>query len=85
MLHGNIPENPPEQQNLGGGGMGGQMGSALLAQLVNNPQFAQIKQVIRSNPAALQPILAQIQQTSPQLYAVIYLNKLVNCLKSVGF
>jgi hypothetical protein len=46
------------------------MGTALLAQLVNSPQFAQIKQVIRSNPAALQPILAQIQQTSPQLYSV---------------
>lgn len=29
------------------------MGTALLAQLVNSPQFAQIKQIIRSNPAAL--------------------------------
>ena len=35
------------------GNMSGQMGSALLAQLVNSPQFAQIKQIIRSNPAAL--------------------------------
>lgn len=47
------------------------MGAALLGQLVNSPQFTQIKQVIRSNPAALQPILAQIQQSSPQLYQVI--------------
>jgi len=61
------------------------MGTALLAQLVNSPQFTQIKQVIRTNPAALQPILAQLQQTSPQLYEVIYCNKLVNCFKSVSF
>ena len=47
------------------------MGAALLGQLVNSPQFAQIKQVIRSNPAALQPILGQIQQSSPQLYQVL--------------
>lgn len=33
--------------------------------LMNNPAFAQIKQLIRSNPAALQPILQQISQTSP--------------------
>jgi hypothetical protein len=43
-----------------------------LAQLVNSPQFAQFKQIIRSNPAALQPILAQIQQSSPQIYAVFF-------------
>lgn len=72
LLSGNVPENPPEPQNLGG--MGGEMGAALLGQLVNSPQFAQIKQVIRSNPAALQPILAQIQQSSPQLYNLIASN-----------
>ncbi len=33
--------------------MSGEMGTALLGQLVNSPQFAQIKQIIRSNPAAL--------------------------------
>jgi UV excision repair protein RAD23 len=71
LLNGNIPENPePRQQAQIGGG--GQMDSAILAQLVNSPQFAQFKQIIRSNPAALQPILAQIQQSSPQIYAVIF-------------
>lgn len=73
LLNGNIPENAPEQPQLGGQGMGGAMDAAILSQLVNSPQFATFKQVIRSNPAALQPILAQIQQSSPQLYAVFFL------------
>ena len=50
------------------------MGTALLAQLVNSPQFAQIKSIIRSNPAALEPLMGQLQQSSPQLYTVISLN-----------
>jgi hypothetical protein len=60
------------------------MGTALLSQLVNSPQFAQIKQVIRSNPAALQPILAQIQQSSPQLYTVIYDLMIVNRIEPIS-
>jgi hypothetical protein len=52
------------------------MGTALLAQLVNSPQFAQIKNIIRSNPAALEPLLGQLQQSSPQLYAVHFLFKI---------
>ncbi len=69
LLNGNIPENPEPRQapQIGGGGA---MDAAILAQLVNSPQFAQFKQIIRSNPAALQPILAQIQQSSPQIYGV---------------
>ena len=50
------------------------MDAAILAQLVNSPQFAQFKQIIRSNPQALQPILAQIQQSSPQIYNLIASN-----------
>lgn len=46
------------------------METAILAQLINSPQFAQIKQILRTNPAALQPVLAQIQQSSPQIYSV---------------
>lgn len=38
---------------------------------MNNPAFAQLKQVIRNDPSALQPILAQISQSSPELYAMI--------------
>lgn len=36
--------------------------------LMAHPSFAQIKQLIRSNPQALQPLLAQISQSSPELY-----------------
>lgn len=50
------------------------METAILAQLINSPQFVQIKQLLRTNPAALQPVLAQIQQSSPQIYALIASN-----------
>ena len=82
MLSGNIPENPPEPQQLGGGSA---METAILAQLINSPQFVQIKQLLRTNPAALQPVLAQIQQSSPQIYAVIFYLIQVNCLKPRSF
>ena len=81
LLNGNIPENPEPRQQAQLG-TGGQMDAAILAQLVNSPQFAQFKQIIRSNPAALQPILAQIQQSSPQIYAVILYVISANCIKS---
>lgn len=70
LLSGNIPENPPEPQQMGG--MGSAMETAILAQLINSPQFVQIKQLLRTNPAALQPVLAQIQQSSPQIYSVFF-------------
>ncbi len=85
LLNGNIPENPPEPRKQGGlGRFGGQMDAAILAQLVNSPQFAQFKQIIRINPAALQPILAQIQQSSPQIYNVILIIIIVYCIKSIN-
>lgn len=83
MLNGNIPENPPEPQQAGG--MGSAMETAILAQLINSPQFVQIKQLLRTNPAALQPVLAQIQQSSPQIYSVILLLISVNSLKPRSF
>lgn len=39
--------------------------------LMANPSFVQVKQLIRSNPAALEPILQQISQASPELYTLI--------------
>ena len=57
-----------------GNPMGGENGGNMLAAIVNNPQFAQIRQLIRNDPSALQPILQQIAQTSPQLYALIAQN-----------
>lgn len=46
--------------------------------LLSNPSFAQLKQVIKSDPNTLQPILAQLSQSSPELYAVLMNNNLVN-------
>ncbi len=81
LLNGNIPENPEPRQQAQLG-TGGQMDAAILAQLVNSPQFSQFKQIIRSNPAALQPILSQIQQSSPQIYAVLLYLISADCIKS---
>ena len=50
----------------------GDMAQHVLAGIVNNPQFAQIRNLIRQDPSAIGPILQQIAQTSPQLYQVYY-------------
>jgi UV excision repair protein RAD23 len=68
LLSGEIPENPPESNQAER--LGEQMDSVILAQLVNSQQFSNFKQIIRGNPAALEPILIQIQQASPQIYNV---------------
>ena len=39
--------------------------------LLSNPAFAQIKQMIRSDPSTMPQVLAQISQASPELYYVI--------------
>lgn len=46
------------------------MGIGQLRALFNHPQFAQLRDVLRTNPAAIQPMLQQIQQSSPQIYNV---------------
>ena len=38
---------------------------------MNHPQFLQVRQIIRQNPQALQPLLAQLAQSSPQIYNLI--------------
>eukprot|EP00919_Chromeraceae_sp_WS-2016_P002414 GHVR01005850.1.p1 GENE.GHVR01005850.1~~GHVR01005850.1.p1 ORF type:complete len:150 (+),score=10.70 GHVR01005850.1:1446-1895(+) len=73
-----IPEKPQQQIPTG------EMGAQVLAGLVNNPQFVQIRNLIRSNPAALQPVLQQIAQTSPQLYNVLHDDYSANLTKSRG-
>ena len=66
----NRPQQAATQPLAGSGGLGGEAGIGQLRALFNHPNFAQIRDLIRTNPAALQPILAQISQTSPQLYNV---------------
>jgi UV excision repair protein RAD23 len=81
LLNGNIPEHPPSQELPPG-----DMAAHVLGGIVNNPQFAQIRQLIRNDPSALGPILQQIAQTSPQLYQVSFEIKiLVNFSESGDF
>jgi hypothetical protein len=46
----------------------------MLATLINSPQFAQIRQMIRNDPQSLSVFLQQIAQTSPQLFELISQN-----------
>ena len=48
LLNG-IPEVPQQNPQMSG--------SNILANIVNSPQFSQIRQLIRHDPSALQPIL----------------------------
>lgn len=67
-----MQQGPPPSQ--GGGqqvpGGAGELGVNQLRALFQHPQLAQIRDVLRANPAAITPILQQIQQSSPQLYNV---------------
>ena len=57
-----IPENPVQEPE--GGGEEPNVEEMFKA-LLSNPAFAPLKQAIRSNPAAMPQILAQISQVSP--------------------
>jgi hypothetical protein len=64
---------PPQQQQQDLGGSGQQPGPEQLRAIFNSPQLASIRQLIRQNPNALQPILAQLAQSAPQIYNVALL------------
>jgi hypothetical protein len=54
----NQPVQPPQQQQ--NQLPTGNLDPSLLAGIINSPQFAQIKQLIRSDPSALAGFLQQI-------------------------
>jgi len=56
------------------GGEGGAVDPSMLLGLLSSPQFAQIRQLVRSNPSALPQILQQIAQSSPPLFQLISQN-----------
>lgn len=80
------PTAPPAQTGAGSAGstgaadLGGEEGGeggfdpSLLLGLISSPQFQQIRQLVRSNPAALPQILQQISTSSPQLFQLISTN-----------
>ena len=48
------------------GGAGGALPEELAA-ITNNPQFAQLRQMVQENPALLQPMIQQLMANNPQL------------------
>lgn len=52
------------------GPVGGAGGSEAFLQLLNNPQFQMVRNLIRQNPQMLQGILMQLQQSNPDLFNV---------------
>ena len=62
LLNG-IPENnpPPPPQSS----------SNLMSSLQNLPQLDQLRTLLQNDPSSLPQILAQINQTSPELYNVL--------------
>jgi UV excision repair protein RAD23 len=57
-----------------GGSSGGASGSALDV-LRNQPQFAQLRNVLRTNPELLPPLMQQIGQSNPELLRLINENQ----------
>ncbi|KAJ3289473.1 serine protease [Borealophlyctis nickersoniae] len=64
------------QQQQGGGGGGGAGGAAGgdLSFLRNTPQFQQLRQLVRTQPQLLQPLLQQLAQSQPELVQMINQN-----------
>ncbi|KAG2223450.1 hypothetical protein INT45_001198 [Circinella minor] len=54
-----------QQQPRGGGGGGGE--GVDFSQLRNTPHFQQLRQLVQSNPAMLQPLLQQLGAANPEL------------------
>jgi UV excision repair protein RAD23 len=63
-------QQPVPEAEGGAEGEGGS-GPEQLRAIFNSPQLASIRQLLRQNPAALQPILAQLAQSAPPLYNVL--------------
>lgn len=53
------------QGNLPSPPVAGSVAAGPLGMLAASPQFHQIRNILRANPAALQPILSQIASSSP--------------------
>lgn len=68
----NIQNRPPPAQSQGQAAEGGEerLGIEQLRAIFNHPQLANVKRLIRQNPSALQPILAQLATSAPQIYNV---------------
>lgn len=59
----------PAMLGMWGGGQNPASSEAFM-HLLNNPQFQMVRSLIRQNPAMLQTILVQLQQSNPELFNV---------------
>ncbi|KAJ3038484.1 hypothetical protein HDV00_000581 [Rhizophlyctis rosea] len=64
-----------QQQQGSGASAGAEAGGATADLLRNNPQFQQMRQLIRTQPQLLQPLLPQLATTQPQLLQLINQNQ----------
>jgi UV excision repair protein RAD23 len=67
-----------QQQHQGGGALGGGAAGAVggidIDALRDNPQMAQLRQLVRQNPALLQPLIQQLSQANPQFAHILEQN-----------
>lgn len=66
-----VPGAPVAPGATGATGATAPLDPSMLATLIQSPQFAQIRQMIRNDPQSLPIFLQQISQTSPQLFNLI--------------
>ena len=70
-----IPENllnqaPPAAPAATTGGGSAELSGNELERIRNEPQFQQIRQIIRTNPQLLQQFIQQISRSNPDLFRV---------------
>lgn len=70
-----LAQQQQQQATTGGaGGMGGAVPQLDIAALQANPQIQQLRELLQSNPALIQPMIQQIVASNPQLGALIQSN-----------
>ncbi|KAG6372298.1 hypothetical protein JVT61DRAFT_7738 [Boletus reticuloceps] len=77
-----------QQQQQGGGGLGAGAGLGVpnLSALRDNPQIAQLRELVARDPALIQPVIQQLVAANPQLAQVLASNPqaLLNLLGDAG-
>jgi UV excision repair protein RAD23 len=78
LVHTSFSQLAHQQQQaaapIGAGGGFGGAGAIDLATLRNNPQIAQLRQLIAQNPEMIQPIIQQLAATNPAIATALAAN-----------
>jgi len=76
LVDGMPAEGEEEDEPEPAGGLPPQMDShAIFQRLIQEPQFIQLRSVIQSNPALLESLMSQFQQTNPAIYQILVDNR----------